>query len=261
MIFDCLQFCSLQNCVDSSFSGTLLLPESGLWVGVLSCGKCALDDDPTTLAPAGSILIGPGALRLIAAEDCHLVAVRIAGKTAETFLQGLQSALFADGASAPAAAGLLAQLLHCEAPAEQSALCYALLCELSAVDLARPALPSLVAAAVTSMRDHYAEMYGIEELSASLMVSKSHLVRVFKASVGITPGQYLIKVRIDAAKQLLVHREYPLEVVASLCGFSGANYLCRVFKKETGLTPAAWRRMAPAGHLNAPLPLEQEMYF
>ena len=35
-------------------------------------------------------------------------------------------------------------------------------------------------------------------------------------------------------------------VIASLCGFSGANYLCRVFKKETGQSPAQWRAMA--GH-------------
>ena len=40
--------------------------------------------------------------------------------------------------------------------------------------------------------------------------------------------------------KLLLHREYSLDVVASLCGFSGANYLCRVFKKETGQTPAQW---------------------
>ena len=34
----------------------------------------------------------------------------------------------------------------------------------------------------------------------------------------------------------------PLELVASLCGFSGANYFCRVFRRSTGLTPAAWRK-------------------
>ena len=33
-------------------------------------------------------------------------------------------------------------------------------------------------------------------------------------------------------------------MIASLCGFSGANYLCRVFKKETGHSPAQWRAMA-----------------
>ena len=42
----------------------------------------------------------------------------------------------------------------------------------------------------------------------------------------------------------LLHREYTLDVIASLCGFSGANYLCRVFKKETGQSPAQWRALA-----------------
>ena len=32
--------------------------------------------------------------------------------------------------------------------------------------------------------------------------------------------------------RLLLHREYTLDVIASLCGFSGANYLCRVFKRD-----------------------------
>ena len=56
--------------------------------------------------------------------------------------------------------------------------------------------------------------------------------------VGIPPGRYLTRVRVEAAQRLLLHREYTLDVVASLCGFSGANYLCRVFKKETGQSPA-----------------------
>ena len=42
----------------------------------------------------------------------------------------------------------------------------------------------------------------------------------------------------------MARRDYPLEVVATLCGFSGANYLCKVFKKETGMTPAEYRRTA-----------------
>lgn len=58
----------------------------------------------------------------------------------------------------------------------------------------------------------------------------------------------------------MCHREYPLEVVASLCGFSGANYLCRVFKKATGQSPTAWRAAA-AGVPELPeLPQERELY-
>ena len=113
---------------------------------------------------------------------------------------------------------------------------------------------------MAQIRAHYAGLYGVEELSASLGVSKSHLVRAFKSAMGITPGQYLTGVRLEAAKLLLARREYPLEVVASLCGFSGANYLCRVFKKATGQTPAAFRAAAAPVQSASPLPLEKELY-
>ncbi|MDE8723837.1 helix-turn-helix transcriptional regulator, partial [Faecalibacterium prausnitzii] len=72
---------------------------------------------------------------------------------------------------------------------------------------------------------------------------KSHLVRTFTAAVGVPPGKYLTTGRSEAAQRLLLHREYTRDVVASLCGFSGANYLCRVFKKETGQSPAQWRAL------------------
>ena len=111
-------------------------------------------------------------------------------------------------------------------------------------DSAAPALPPLVQEAMEDIRANYAGLYGVEELSERLGVSKSHLVRMFTAALGIPPGRYLTKVRVEAAMRLLLHREYTLDVIASLCGFSGANYLCRVFKKETGHSPAQWRAMA-----------------
>ena len=121
---------------------------------------------------------------------------------------------------------------------------FTLLCELATADSAAPPLPPLAAAAIEDIRQNYAGLYGVEELSERLGVSKSHLIRVFTAAVGVPPGRYLTGVRIEAAMKLLLHREYSLDVVASLCGFSGANYLCRVFKKETGQTPAQWRAAA-----------------
>ena len=128
----------------------------------------------------------------------------------------------------------------------RSQLAYALLCELADADSAASALPPLVQAAIADIRANYAGLYGVEELSERLGVSKSHLVRTFTAALGIPPGRYLTRVRVEAAQRLLLHREYTLDVVASLCGFSGANYLCRVFKKETGQSPAQWRALA--GH-------------
>ena len=104
----------------------------------------------------------------------------------------------------------------------------------------------------------------MEELSERLGVSKSHLVRAFTAALGVSPGRYLTSVRIEAAMRLLLHREYTLDVIASLCGFSGANYLCRVFKKTTGQSPTQWRAMAGQSALPELSPeqqrLEQELF-
>ena len=134
----------------------------------------------------------------------------------------------------------------CTAPAPR--LAYALLCAVSKADeTARPP-PPLVAEAVAAIRQNYMALYGVEELSEQLGVTKSHLVRVFKQEIGVPPGRYLTNVRIEAVKALLLSDEYNLEMIAGLTGFSGANYLCRVFKREVGLSPrcvARRRRRCP----------------
>ena len=248
MIFDCTQVARLCQVADEEFREPVILEGAGLWAGVLSRGRCALSSPLAPPAAAGSLLLAAAPVVLEPAEECHLLAV------------GLDGPMFAAGAGCPGAAGLIAALA--EAPAQgQGLLCYQLLCELAAADQAGPALPPLVAAAAAAMEENYAGLYGVEELSASLGVSKSHLVRAFKAAMGITPGQYLTGVRLEAAKLLLARREYPLEVVASLCGFSGANYLCRVFKKATGQTPTAFRAAAAGANARSlPLPREEELY-
>lgn len=261
MMFDPSVFCALAEAQDLQFSTPFTLEGEGLWVGVLSSGQCALaDEEVPQLAGAGSLLLGASPLRLVPAAPCHLAAVRLTGQAAEAFAAGLTGPMFAAGASCPGAAELVAQLVALPGARRASALGYQLLCESARADAAAPSYPPLVTMAIAAMREHYAGLYGVEELSESLGVSKSHLVRVFKEAVGVPPGQYLTGVRIEAAKQLLCHREYPLEVVASLCGFSGANYLCRVFKKVTGQSPSAWRAVA-AGVPDLPeLPQERQLY-
>ena len=240
----------------------LTLRGEGLWVCLISSGKCVVSLSDLELMPAGSALLLPpqnaaaghlvlsrGPLTLVPENECHLLCVQLTGQAAEQFLAGLSEMPFlARGETCPAAAELMGQLAaeiddtpHSRA---RSQLAFALLCELSGADSAAPALPPLVQEAMEDIRANYAGLYGVEELSERLCVSKSHLVRTFTAALGIPPGRYLTKVRVEAAMRLLLHREYTLDVIASLCGFSGANYLCRVFKKETGHSPAQWRAMA-----------------
>ena len=258
----------------------LTLRGEGLWVCLVSSGKCVVSLSDLELMPAGSALLLPpqnaaaghlvlsrGPLTLAPENECHLLCVQLTGQAASQFLAGLHELPFlAKGGSCPAAAELMDRLAEEKAAHSRarSQLAYALLCELADADSAASALPPLVQAAIEDIRANYAGLYGVEELSERLGVSKSHLVRTFTAAIGVPPGKYLTTVRIEAAQRLLLHREYTLDVVASLCGFSGANYLCRVFKKETGQSPAQWRaltgRAAQAGLTPEETMREQEMY-
>ena len=262
MLFDWNAVAAPASVQDVQLSVPLTLSGEGLWVCLVSSGRCTAAVPgsgplpvgaalllPPQSVPAGHLVLSRAPLVLAPEGTCHLLCVQLTGQAAKQFLSGLHELPFlAKGSSCPAAAELMDRLAaenqtHSRA---RSQLAYTLLCELADADSAAPALPPLVQAAITDIRANYAGLYGVEELSERLGVSKSHLVRTFTAAIGVPPGKYLTTVRIEAAQRLLLHREYTLDVVASLCGFSGANYLCRVFKKETGQSPAQWRAMA--GH-------------
>ena len=119
----------------------------------------------------------------------------------------------------------------------------------------------LIATAIAEINERYTELLGISELSESLQVNKSYLIRRFGREVGTSPGKYLQAVRIAQAKKLLVRHQYTLETIAALCGFSCANYFCKVFKKETGETPTYFRnRNAPSVKLYISDPENDEIY-
>ena len=255
----------------------LTLRGEGLWVCLISSGKCVVSLSDLELMPAGSALLLPpqnaaaghlvlsrGPLTLAPENECHLLCVQLTGQAAEQFLAGLSEMPFlARGETCPAAAELMGRLAEERDASERvrSQLAFALLCELSDADSAAPALPPLVAEAVAAIRQNYMALYGVEELSEQLGVTKSHLVRVFKQEIGIPPGKYMTNVRIEAVKALLLSDEYNLDMIAGLTGFSGANYLCRVFKREVGLSPAAWRAAAaPLPAVPKLPPRSQEMY-
>lgn len=206
------------------------------------------------------LILGRAPLALSPSAPSHLLGVLLTGRAPQELAAALpRDPYVARGESCPGAAEQLNRIAEAWERAggrAQSEMAFSLLCELGGADAAAPALPPLVAQAMEDIRQNYGGLYGVEELSERLGVSKSHLVRTFHAAAGVSPGRYLTQVRLDAARRLLLHREYSLDVIASLCGFSGANYLCRVFKKEYGVSPVVWRAAALAR--SAPAALAQD---
>ena len=274
MLFDWNAVAAPGQVQDVQPCAPLTLTGDGLWVCLVSSGRCTASVPsagplpagaalllPPQSVPAGHLVLSRAPLVLEPEGSCHLLCVQLTGQASAQFLAGLHELPFLARGETCQLAAETDDTPHSRA---RSQLAFALLCELSGADSAAPALPPLVQAAIADIRANYAGLYGVEELSERLGVSKSHLVRTFTAALGIPPGRYLTRVRVEAAQRLLLHREYTLDVVASLCGFSGANYLCRVFKKETGQSPAQWRaltgRAAQAGLTPEETMREQEMY-
>lgn len=103
--------------------------------------------------------------------------------------------------------------------------------------------PSLAKDAVFLIESEYLYLYGVDDLADRLEVTKHHLIRVFSAASGISPGKYLTEVRIAQAKKMLrIGDDTPLEIIAGACGYSCANYFSKAFKKQTGLTPSEYAK-------------------
>ena len=101
-------------------------------------------------------------------SDCHLLAVRLTGHCTDAYLLQLGAARWADGAACPGAAELIAQLCG----AQTAPMAYALLCAVAKADETARPLPPLVAEAVAAIRQNYMALYGVEELSEQLGVTK-----------------------------------------------------------------------------------------
>ena len=246
MIFDPEIYCTAAETAELDGTAPLALAGDGLWVGVLSRGACLLDgvDRP---GQSGDILLGPAPLVLTPQSDCHLLAVRLTGHCTDAYLLQLGAARWADGASCPGAAELIAQLCG----AQTAPMAYALLCAAAKADETARPLPPLVAEAVAAIRQNYMALYGVEELSEQLGVTKSHLVRVFKQEMGVPPGKYMTNVRIEAVKTLLLTDEYNLDMIAGLTGFPGP-IICAASLSGRWASPP--RPGAPPPHPCPPYP-------
>jgi len=82
----------------------------------------------------------------------------------------------------------------------------------------------------------------LQELAAEVGYSRSHFLRAFHATTGVTPHRYVLNRRIDRARQLLGETNMSIAQVAYCCGFSSQAHLTLAFRKACGLTPGEYRR-------------------
>jgi len=80
-------------------------------------------------------------------------------------------------------------------------------------------------------------------LASEMCLSPSQLNRRIKAATGLTTTNYVLKVRLNKAKKLLMKSQKPIGEIALDCGFGDFAYFSRSFKKEFGMTPTSFQRL------------------
>jgi len=99
----------------------------------------------------------------------------------------------------------------------------------------------VVRRAMAYLHVHYAETVSRQDVARYVGVSGRHLTRCFRQEMGVTPVVYLNRYRVRQARALLEEGRSVTEVAMEV-GFSNASYFSRVFRREVGVPPSAYRR-------------------
>lgn len=99
-----------------------------------------------------------------------------------------------------------------------------------------------LAKVLTYIHNNIYEEINIDDLAAMACVTKSHFIRLFVKTIGISPLQYINKKKINRAELLLITDNQPIKEIAYDLGNNDHSYFIRLFKKITGITPMAYRK-------------------
>ncbi|WP_330350554.1 AraC family transcriptional regulator [Streptomyces sp. NBC_00582] len=96
---------------------------------------------------------------------------------------------------------------------------------------------------IAYMRAHLADRVGLDDLARQVALSRFHFLRLFSATTGRTPHQFLTALRIETACRLLERGDEPVGRIGRWCGFSTASHFSTVFRRQVGHTPTEYRRL------------------
>jgi|GEM_PF-2139228 len=100
----------------------------------------------------------------------------------------------------------------------------------------------VVAKALRYIKDHHLEELQVGDIAEAAGASRRVLEKRFRAAMSEPVYAYVTDIRLRRAKTMLVETEDTVDEVARACGFGEARYLSVALRRETGLTPAAFRK-------------------
>ena len=104
------------------------------------------------------------------------------------------------------------------------------------------------------LRENLGRSVRVEDLAEQVSLSASHFSGAFKTSFGTTPHSYIIRLRLERAQTLMLTTADPLSQIALICGLADQAHLSKLFRRQVGETPGAWRRRNLWSDCNGPAP-------
>jgi len=98
-----------------------------------------------------------------------------------------------------------------------------------------------MARVMTFVSSHIAENFTVADLAAVACMSPAHFARSFKATTGQCPHEFVARIRLALAKQMLAAPQLPISDIALSTGFSSQSNFSRAFRGATGMTPRDYR--------------------
>jgi transcriptional regulator GlxA family with amidase domain len=99
-----------------------------------------------------------------------------------------------------------------------------------------------IAKALDLVQKRHRERLGVSDLARAAGLSISQLQREFMRLLGMSPTEYITKVRVLLARRALERSDQAVGVIALDLGFYDQSHFTRVFRQQTGLTPLAYRQ-------------------
>jgi AraC family transcriptional regulator len=111
--------------------------------------------------------------------------------------------------------------------------------------------PPWVAEVVEILRARFHETVTLAEIAGKVGIHPVHLASSFRKHQRSTIGEYVRRLRVDFARRQILRSEMPLAEIAAAAGFADQSHFTRCFKRYTGATPLAYRRLAGRADLRA----------
>ena len=104
-----------------------------------------------------------------------------------------------------------------------------------------PKSEELIVAAQHYLQQHLDDCIKIDDMVKHIGLGRSRMFAMFKSATGMTPNDYLLRLRIKKAEELLITADLSLTSIAFECGFSSSQYFSKVFRQYAGRTASEFR--------------------